>query len=372
MGLEKNFAENMRMLREKHGMKQKDIADIIGCSEKTVSKWECASSIPDIEILFAIAKCFKTNVEALFASNDAVFFLGIDGGATKTHLMLTDATGTPVREIFADCCNPNDIGIEKAKAVLKQAIYEICDGIPFSSIICFAGISGGVSGGMQARLKVLFDEFGFCAVENDSDNRNIIAAALGEQDGITLILGTGVCSFLQKDGKHTFTGGKGYFIDDGGSGFDIGRQAIVAYFSEIDGVGEHTEITPLIKELGFSTPQDLLAEIYKKGKKYIASFSRIVYKAANDGDAVAHRIIKDNMERAASFVLANAKHLELKSIPIVVAGGLTNEPLTLEYLKKALGDKYKFNIKVLDCAPVIGAVKLAENLYKKGAWSTNE
>lgn len=365
MELEKNFAKNLKALRAMYNITQKELAEAVGCSEKAVSKWECGLSIPDIQLLLSVAKYLKTSVEALFSENSKIYLLGIDGGGTKTALLLCDLNGEPIRKAYADCSNPIDIGIEQATNILKHAIFDICDGIPFSSIVCFAGIAGGTSGGIQKELNEFLSSFGFLAFKTDTDNANIIAAGLGDRDGITLILGTGVCSFLQKDRKHTQIAGRGYFLDNGGSGFDIGRDALIACYREKDGIGKQTMITTLISEDGFEDLQQLLFRIYDEGKKFIASFSRYVYIAAKNGDDTANEIIRRNMKNAAFFVLANAKNLSCKRIPLILAGGLTKEQLTLFHLKEALGSTYDFDIKILDREPVYGAVALAKELYEE-------
>ncbi len=365
MSMEQRFAKNIKALRKKHNITQKELAEAIGCSEKAVSKWECALSIPDIEILLSLSAYLKTSVESLFADSDKTYLLGIDGGGTKTLLSLTESDGTPIRQVSTDCSNPNDIGIDRARDILKKGIYDVCADIPFSSVVCFAGIAGCTSGGMQKHFDEFFQSFGFLAFKTDTDNANIIAAGLGENNGITLILGTGVCSFLWKNGERTQVGGRGYFIDNGGSAFDIGRDALITYYREKDGCGKKSEITRLMDEAGFKSLQDLLFHIYDKGKKYVASFAPFVYKAAQLEDKVAHEIIKRNMENAAVFVLANAKKLSQKKIPLILAGGLTKDELTISYLKSALDEKYDFDIIKLDCEPVEGAVHLAKKMHKE-------
>ncbi|MFQ9147986.1 MAG: hypothetical protein ACLR5G_06880 [Eubacteriales bacterium] len=44
-------------------------------------------------------------------------------------------------------------------------------------------------------------------------------AGLGREDGIKVILGTGICAFSQIHGKREKVAGWGYFIDDGGSAY---------------------------------------------------------------------------------------------------------------------------------------------------------
>ena len=66
MEYEKNFSRNVRRLRKKLGMTQKQLADATGYSEKSVSKWERGPSIPAVATLFAIARALNTNMETLF------------------------------------------------------------------------------------------------------------------------------------------------------------------------------------------------------------------------------------------------------------------------------------------------------------------
>lgn len=83
-----------------------------------------------------------------------IFYLGIDGGGTKTELALADQQGNIIKNLFAEGCNPMDVGIEKTKQILKAAIYEICGDIPLARVKVFAGIAGGSSGDMKAQVVI--------------------------------------------------------------------------------------------------------------------------------------------------------------------------------------------------------------------------
>ena len=54
----KNFAANIKRIRKEKGLTQKQLAELICCSEKAVSKWECVASVPDIEVLLSISQKF--------------------------------------------------------------------------------------------------------------------------------------------------------------------------------------------------------------------------------------------------------------------------------------------------------------------------
>ena len=54
------------------------------------------------------------------------YFLGIDGGGTKTLFKMVDENGAVIREIRKGAVNPNDIGMENAIALLRSGISEVC------------------------------------------------------------------------------------------------------------------------------------------------------------------------------------------------------------------------------------------------------
>ena len=59
----------IRELREKSGMTQARLAEKLGVSDKTVSKWETAKGYPDITLLEPIAEVFKISVTELISGN---------------------------------------------------------------------------------------------------------------------------------------------------------------------------------------------------------------------------------------------------------------------------------------------------------------
>ena len=59
----------IRELREKNRMTQQQLADKLGVSDKTVSKWETAKGYPDITLLEPIAKAFRVSVAELITGN---------------------------------------------------------------------------------------------------------------------------------------------------------------------------------------------------------------------------------------------------------------------------------------------------------------
>jgi transcriptional regulator with XRE-family HTH domain len=60
------FSENLRRLRQSKGYTQEQVADYLGVSPQSISRWECGSTFPDILLLPTIAEFYCTTVDDLF------------------------------------------------------------------------------------------------------------------------------------------------------------------------------------------------------------------------------------------------------------------------------------------------------------------
>ena len=365
---EKSFSVNVRRLRKKLNITQKSLADAIGYSEKTVSKWETEGSIPSIDALFRIANIFRVGLEELFKCDESVYCLGIDGGGTKTELALSDPEGKIVSRLFMDGCNPNTVGIERTKRIIEDGIIQVCKDVPLSSVVVYAGIAGCASEIYADEIKTMLEKMSFAAFDVGSDNNNIVAAGLGNNEGITMILGTGICSYVVKKEETKRIAGWGYLFDNGGSAFHIGRDAINAYFSAYDGTGEETTLVQRIKQTFGYSNEELLKYLYSGGNKLVSSYAMYVFEEAEKGDKVSVSILKKHIAEIARLIRASLSHFSDydKKIPVILGGGLTNQALLLPYLLDELGDDIKScSIQVLDVPPVNGALELAKALWRK-------
>jgi transcriptional regulator with XRE-family HTH domain len=59
----------IKQLREKNKMTQLQLAEKLGVSDKTVSKWETGKGYPDITLLEPVAKAFRISVTELISGN---------------------------------------------------------------------------------------------------------------------------------------------------------------------------------------------------------------------------------------------------------------------------------------------------------------
>ena len=235
---------------------------------------------------------------------DISCYLGIDGGATKTDYALCDRDGRVLRRTTGEPTNPFDCGFETAAERLRAGICAICGEIPLSSVSAFAGLSGGATAGTQKRFADFFAGLGFGAVRNGSDMQNAVAAALGKNDGICAVVGTGSVVCTQRNGETHRFGGYGYFFDDTLSGFDLGRRALAAVLRAAEGTGPRTLLSESCDALCGGPVREHLNDIYARGKTFIASFAGTVFDAAEKDDPVAARILQEQTQKLGETLLA--------------------------------------------------------------------
>ena len=65
--LKKIIAENMTELRKNAGFTQLELAEKLNYSDKAISKWESGASVPDITVLYEVAKIYGVTVDYLLS-----------------------------------------------------------------------------------------------------------------------------------------------------------------------------------------------------------------------------------------------------------------------------------------------------------------
>lgn len=354
------FAKNLKRYRKACGLKQADFASLIGYSSKAVSKWERGQGMPAASLLPVIASALHTDIDSLMrVQQDIAYYLGVDGGGTKTEFCLTDTEGKTIASCVLGGSNPNDVGFENSCAILRDGAARVCGTIPYSRISVFAGIAGASSGNYGKNLTKYLRTMGFASAVCDSDAKNAIAAALGNRNGMITIMGTGNVTFVQKDGKLQKVGGFNYLFDEGGSGFTVGRAAI-AYALRAEERGESaTMLYKLVLEkCGTGKVLDRLTDFYTGGKRSVADFAPLVFEAHAAGDGTATRILEENAAVVADQLNFGATLLAEECPKAVLVGGLTQKAdVLLPMIKEKLNGN--FELSAFTGSPVLGALRLA-------------
>lgn len=254
------------------------------------------------------------------------YYLGIDGGGTKTDAALCDEDGRIAARTLGPAGNLVDIGVPAYAALLDDLLDRLArqtGGSLPPVAAAFAGLSGGSDQKIAAVCRQLLRDRlpDTPLVAGGDDRQSLLAGGLYGADGCVLISGTGCACTARVKGRQHSIGGWGYLFDGKGGGFDIGRDAVTAALRAYDGRGEPTRLLPLLEaELGCGI-EEALPGLYGAGKRRIASLAPLVFSAAREGDAVASGILDENMRELALWLDTAAKDFA-GAFPTVVAGGI--------------------------------------------------
>ncbi len=293
-------------------------------------------------------------------NNNIKYSLGIDGGGTKTEFLLTDSDGNEIKRIILGGSNPVNLGVENTFAILNEGITKICQELSIAEISVFAGIAGCKTGNIQELISDFLSGFGFASFDCGSDIDLVLEVALKGKNGTAVIMGTGIVAYARSGEKLRRTGGRGYMIDKGGSGFHFGSDALNSAFEFLDGRGGSETILKLVENKLGKKLEDSVTEIYNGGASLVASFAPVVFEAYNLGDDVAKAIIDRNAFEAAKIINGAKKNTDDK---IIVCGGLCKQkeilyPFLMKYIES------EFPVIFSDEPMVNGAVSLAKGLCK--------
>ncbi|MBQ8830597.1 MAG: helix-turn-helix domain-containing protein [Oscillospiraceae bacterium] len=96
----------IKRLREAKGMTQAELAEVLGVSDKAVSKWETAKGLPDITLIESLAKALNVSVLELM-SGKCVENCNISANILRSKFYVCPLCGNIIRttgEAVISCC----------------------------------------------------------------------------------------------------------------------------------------------------------------------------------------------------------------------------------------------------------------------------
>jgi N-acetylglucosamine kinase-like BadF-type ATPase len=275
------------------------------------------------------------------STSEATYFLGFDGGGSKTECVLAAADGQILGRSTAGPSNPMRSGYTRAWFSLSEAADILLDRQKITSFdirgIC-AGVGGAARTSAARRLTTFFQRsFPQADVEVTTDFEIAFEAAFGSGEGIILDAGTGSFAFgRDAAGREERAGGRGPWFSDEGSGFDIGRRAVAATLLAEENRGPATALNGQL--FGFLEVRDWNSLIDHASKDPDALFPRVfplVAQLADLGDEVSREILSSAAASLARLAVSVVEKLgwhvanrepgaatSRREIPIARIGGM--------------------------------------------------
>lgn len=257
------------------------------------------------------------------------YVLGVDGGGTKTHARLCQVGPGGclclVHAGHAGGSNPYSVGWEAAQQNLRSAIAEATSAVEVDSAVLAVAGCGSLEA--RDRLAAWANVQNFAKrVRVVSDTEPVLAETPRGETAIGLIAGTGSVALARSsDGQTEVVGGWGYLIDDGGSGYAIGRDALRAVAAAADTSDSPTLFARAVLEAaGVTKAVQLKAKLYGAAdpRAWTAGLAPAVLQRAGQGDAEAESIVDAAASALTRLAVNTAKHLDSKRPPIQLAGGV--------------------------------------------------
>lgn len=303
---------------------------------------------------------------------------GVDGGNSKTDLVLADTEGRLLAWVRGEGTRPHREGMavtaERLAALMRRALDEA--GRPATPVAVGAYFLANVDvpEAEEAALRHLSELGVATRVIVRNDTLAILRAGAPEGWGVAVVSGAGINAV----GVHP-QGGSARFLSlgditgDWGGGMGVARAGLGAAVRAGDGRGRPTvlrEILPV--PFGLRTVEAVALAV-SGGEIPVAELhglAPLVFAAADDGDAVAREIVIRLGDEIVTMVTALLRRLGLLHTPTPVAlggGTLQNgHRLLRDHIRARLADQAPLaEPRVLDVQPVAGAV--AEALLEAGA-----
>lgn len=271
--------------------------------------------------------------------------LAIDGGASAAKWRLQDDNGQRLAEGRTLPLHGHLFSDED-----RQTTTEIISGLG-AEVLGHGRVSQVVAGitglGSSSEAATWFQQQ-FCRVFGLDAGDVLVAddlwlVCLGTLEpgkGMLIYAGTGSVGYhLAPDLRPVRAGGYGFMIDDAGSGYWIGAQALKQWLRETETGKPATG--PLAQALearfGSSKFNDVRGVVYGGGRRMVASLSKEVHEAAIAGDPSAVRILAEAGEELAGLAGRLFQATGCSSLNVFMFGGIRAcGPWVLDPMRLAL------------------------------------
>jgi glucosamine kinase len=308
------------------------------------------------------------------------YYLGIDGGGSKTTCAVGDETSV-LATVSAGPSNITRVGEAGAREALQRAMRETCNAAKINPQQVRRACVGAAGAGRREIASVvgkIVAEIIPGEVEIVGDMEIALTAAFGEGPGVIVIAGTGSIAYgRDAQGRTARAGGWGFAISDEGSAHWIGRAAVRAVLRAADQAGDDpaepgqaSSGRRLFQELSAVWGVDSLAQLAAAANANVdfATLFPAVLAAAESGDAAARHVIaqaSSELAQLAGIVLgrlfSKGGSSAVSAVPMAIAGGVFRHAAMIRELfyneVRAANPNVVLNPEVVD--PVHGALQMA-------------
>jgi N-acetylglucosamine kinase-like BadF-type ATPase len=301
-------------------------------------------------------------------------FLAIDGGNSKTEVLLADTAGTVLGYARGAGSNHQTAGgMSSAMARLDElvALARSRAGVdaevrPVLAAVYLAGADLPVE---LTALTEAINEAGWAEKSiMDNDTFALLRAGTESPDAVAVVCGAGTnCVGRAADGRTVRFPSLGTVTGDWGGGQHLGQLTLWHAARAEDGRGPSTRLVEAVAaHFGYGAIADvsIAAHLGEIPSEALADLTPLLFQVAAGGDAVARSLVVRQGEEIVAMATAALRRLNLLGSPVavVLGGGVVRgrDPLLFGVITEQLLAKAPLaRITLVTDPPVIGAALLA-------------
>lgn len=305
------------------------------------------------------------------------FYLGIDGGGSKTKCAVGDELQV-LASVVAGPSNITRVGEVCARASLREAVRKACEAAnidPRQIRKSCIGVAGAGHEEVANVVRTMVAEVIPGEIDVVGDMEIALQATLGNGPGIVVIAGTGSIAYgRDARGQTARAGGWGFAISDEGSAHWIGREAVAAVLRAADqrpkpagaDVATVEPMSPLVRELNAVWMTGSFAELARRANSQpdFAALLTAVVAACDRRDELAQEILMRagaELAQLAGAVIQQLFAANSGKIALGIVGGVFRHAAVVresfcEELEK-FDKRLEVNCHVMD--PIDGALAMA-------------
>lgn len=274
------------------------------------------------------------------------YYIGIDGGGTKTICLLGNYNNEVIDSFKSGPTNYHSVGVKQTDEVFSSMFSYFYNKHNIDKDDIIAICLGGAGVDCEEDENLLRNIFKALGYKNKllifNDSITTLVGANGDMKGAILISGTGSISYgIDIHGNAVRVGGWGHIIDDDGSGFAIGRDALKKIMESYDGRSEGTILWEKVsKTLGISNYEELIPFIYNSKKQHIADLAPLVLENYYS-DKISRDIVDKAVEDLFKIVKTLSFKIKIQNFQLSFGGSiLLKSSLMNNLLKKKINDEF--------------------------------
>ncbi|MCO1579049.1 ATPase [Crossiella sp. SN42] len=296
--------------------------------------------------------------------------LAIDGGNSKTDVMLVARDGEVLSRVRGIGSPPQTVGMQRGLDTFESLIVEAARQAGYAGTAPFAAHTSAYLAGAdlpkeEQFLQEAITARGWSATTTvANDTFALLRAGSPTGAGVAVVCGAGINGVgVAPDGRvHRFPA-LGRISGDWGGGAHLGSEALWLAVRAEDGRGEPTALLPAIRE-HFAVPTllELIERLHfgELSEDVLHELSPLLFRVAGQGDAVAQQVVDRLIDEVSVLATVSLRQLDLTAEPVhVVLGGgvLTGVgPAVIEQVaKRCRAVAPLAEIIVVDPPPVVGA-----------------